>query len=109
MGRRGWLPIPKVAAHHLSQAVAPEEAAEHDTSLLLVPAEVLAHGNSTDGHGDAGTVQQASAQQQHPHPCLALRPMRQTQRREVRTWRGSLDSIPVHAWHSESSGPGEGP
>lgn len=52
-----------MAAHHLSQAVAPEEAAEHDTSLLLVPAEVLAHGNGADRHGDSSAVQQAGAQE----------------------------------------------
>lgn len=53
---REGLPVPQVAAHHLSQAVAPEEAAEHNTGLLLIPAEVLAHGGGTDGHADAGAV-----------------------------------------------------
>lgn len=54
--RERWLPVPQVAAPDLSQAVAPEEAAEHDAGLLLVPAEVLAHGDGADGHADTGAV-----------------------------------------------------
>lgn len=73
LGGQG-LPIPQVAAHHLSQAVAPEEAAEHDAGLFLVPAEVLAHGGGADRHADTGTVEQACAQQQRPCPYLALGP-----------------------------------
>lgn len=72
---RGRLPVPQVAAHDLCQAVAPEEAAEHNAGLLLVPAEVLAHGDGADGHADAGAVQQARAQEQRPRPCLALGPV----------------------------------
>ena len=71
----GWrVPVPQVAASDLGQAVAPEEAAEHDPGFLLVPAEVLAHGDGADGHADTGTVEQACAQQQRPRPHLALRP-----------------------------------
>lgn len=72
---RGRLPVPQVAAHDLCQAVAPEEAAEHNAGLLLVPAEVLAHGDGADGHADAGAVQQAGAQEQRGRPCLALGPV----------------------------------
>lgn len=71
----GHSPVPEVASHHLCQAVAPEEAAEHDASLLLVPAKILAHGNRAHGHGNSHTVQQAGAQQQGPRPHLALRPV----------------------------------
>lgn len=47
---------------NLCQAVSPEEAAEHDAGLLLVPVEVGAQGDGADGDGDTGAVQQAGPQ-----------------------------------------------
>lgn len=84
-------PVPQVAAHHLRQAVAPEEAAEHDAGLLLVPAEILAHGDGAHGHADAGRVQQAGAQQQCPCPHLAFGPAGQKGLCQAR--RGGMDTF----------------
>lgn len=86
----GWLPVPQVSAHNLSQAVAPEEAAEHDAGLLLVPAKVLAHGGGADGHAGTRAVQQTCAQQQRPRPRLALGP---AGRGVGQAWEGVASSI----------------
>lgn len=76
---------------NLRQAVAPEEAAEHDAGLLLVPVEVGAQGDGADGDGDAGAVQQARPQQQHHRPDAGLGPARMERRmgtgqREQSAW-----------------------
>lgn len=66
--------VTDMSSDDLRQAVAPEEAAEHDARLLLVPAKVSAQGDGADGDGDAGAVQQARPQQQHHHPHAARGP-----------------------------------
>lgn len=65
---------------NLCQAVSPEEAAEHDAGLLLVPIEVGAQGDGADGDGDTGAVQQACPQQQHHRPDAGLGPARMERR-----------------------------
>lgn len=64
------LPVADVAPEHLGEAVAPEEAAQHHSRLLLAPAELPRQADGTDGHGHAGAVEQACPQQEHhgPHP-----------------------------------------
>lgn len=92
-----------MSPNNLCQAVAPEEAAEHDAGLLLVPVKVGAEGDGADGHGDTGTVQQARPQQQHHRPHTGLGPAGM----ERKVGKGQReDAVPGGSVHSEDLGVG---
>lgn len=65
-----FLPVTDVTSKHLSEAVAPEEAAQHHAGLALAPLELFGHADGTNGHRHTGAVEEACPKQENhcPYP-----------------------------------------